>query len=126
MSIPRRAICRRKRADRGAFFKSIHATLNHLLWADTLWISRLSDLPKPLGTISASTAYLDRWETLERERTAFDTRIVDWSDQFDAAMIAGDLAWRSVTLNADTMRPGSLSSICSITKPITKGKCMPC
>ena len=33
-----------RRKDRGAFFKSIHATLNHLLWADNMWMSRLSEL----------------------------------------------------------------------------------
>ncbi|HEY8084627.1 MAG TPA: DinB family protein, partial [Methylophilaceae bacterium] len=27
-------------ADRGAFFKSVHGTLKHLMWADGLWLSR--------------------------------------------------------------------------------------
>ncbi|MBN9352839.1 MAG: damage-inducible protein DinB, partial [Hyphomicrobium denitrificans] len=29
-----------RRENRGAFFGSIHATLNHLLWADQIWLSR--------------------------------------------------------------------------------------
>jgi uncharacterized damage-inducible protein DinB len=33
-----------RRKDRGAFFKSIHATLNNLLWADNRWMSRVSDV----------------------------------------------------------------------------------
>ena len=41
-----------RRQDRGAFFKSIHATLNHLLWADNIWLSRLSDLPEPAVKIA--------------------------------------------------------------------------
>ena len=31
-----------RRRDRGAFFKSIHGTLNHLLLADRIWLSRLT------------------------------------------------------------------------------------
>ena len=29
-----------RKADRGAFFRSIHGTLNHLLLGDRLWLSR--------------------------------------------------------------------------------------
>ncbi len=32
-----------RKQERGAFFGSIHATLNHLLWADEVWMSRLTD-----------------------------------------------------------------------------------
>ena len=35
-----------RRGDRGAFFGSIHATLNHLLWADRIWMSRLAGTPR--------------------------------------------------------------------------------
>ncbi|MBT4428135.1 MAG: damage-inducible protein DinB, partial [Rhodospirillaceae bacterium] len=31
----------RKQA-RGAFFGSIHATLNHILWGDQIWMSRFT------------------------------------------------------------------------------------
>ena len=30
-----------RRMDRSSFFKSIHATLSHILWADQIWMSRL-------------------------------------------------------------------------------------
>jgi uncharacterized damage-inducible protein DinB len=30
------------RADRGAFFKSVHGTLNHLLVADRIWMKRFT------------------------------------------------------------------------------------
>jgi uncharacterized damage-inducible protein DinB len=30
------------RLPRGAFFGSIHATLNHLLWGDTMWLGRFA------------------------------------------------------------------------------------
>ena len=28
-----------RRRDRGAFFKSIHGTFNHILWADEVWLT---------------------------------------------------------------------------------------
>ncbi len=42
------------RADRGAFFKSLHGTLNHLLVADRIWMQRFTgkgELPKSLDAI---------------------------------------------------------------------------
>ena len=36
------------RADRGAFFKSLHGTLNHLLVGDRIWMRRFTGVgPKP-------------------------------------------------------------------------------
>ena len=42
------------RADRGAFFKSLHGTLNHLLIGDRIWMHRFTgkgDLPTSLNAI---------------------------------------------------------------------------
>jgi uncharacterized damage-inducible protein DinB len=42
------------RADRGAFFKSMHGTLNHLLVGDRIWMLRFTgqgDLPKSLDAV---------------------------------------------------------------------------
>jgi len=36
-----------RRAGRGAFFKSIHGTLDHLPWGDRTWMSRFDGWPKP-------------------------------------------------------------------------------
>ena len=55
-----------RRKDRGAFFKSIHASLNHLLWADHMWLSRISDAPRPstpLSEFSFVSRRLGRLET---------------------------------------------------------------
>jgi len=42
------------RADRGAFFRSVHGTLNHLLVTDQIWMGRFTgetEVPTPLDTI---------------------------------------------------------------------------
>ena len=77
---------------RGAFFGSIHATLNHLLWGDRIWMSRLAGTPRPQGGIPQSVSLYADWNDLKRERAAFDTVIVDWADQLEDASLAGALA----------------------------------
>ena len=36
-----------RKLDRGAFFGSIHGTLNHILWGDKMWMSRFAGSAKP-------------------------------------------------------------------------------
>jgi uncharacterized damage-inducible protein DinB len=94
-----------RRMDRGAFFRSIHATLNHLLWGDAIWMSRISDAPRPTVGISESGAYCDDWDVLKRERVAMDERMIAWADGLDEAWLFGDLCWRSAILNAEVTKP---------------------
>jgi uncharacterized damage-inducible protein DinB len=61
------------RADRGAFFKSLHGTLNHLLVGDRIWMQRLTgkgDVPPTLDAI----LYND-FSELRAARRAEDKRI---------------------------------------------------
>lgn len=96
-----------RKADHGVFFKSIHATLNHLLWGDRLWLSRFTDIPRPdAPDIPASLTMYERWEDLTRERRAFDDTIIAWSDVLDPGWLETDLtffsgaAQREITLPA--------------------------
>ena len=45
-----------RKADRGAFFKSLHSTLNHLVWGDAMWLGRFTkgtSMERPMpGSIS--------------------------------------------------------------------------
>ena len=43
-----------RRQPRGAFWGSIHGTLNHLLWGDRQWMSRFDNWPKPDVAIKQS------------------------------------------------------------------------
>ena len=46
------------RADRGAFFKSVHGTLNHLLVTDRIWMQRFTgtgDAPNRLDAVLFET-----------------------------------------------------------------------
>ena len=54
-----------RKAPRGAFFGSIHATLNHLLWGDQMWMSRFAGTPKPsVPGIPESVSMFESWEEL--------------------------------------------------------------
>jgi len=94
-----------RRHERGAFFGSIHKTLSHLLWADQIWMSRFSDVPKPKGSIPESVSLFPDWNGLKRERAAFDETMIAWADRLDAAWLAGDLAWYSGAAKRDVTKP---------------------
>ncbi|MGB6177515.1 MAG: DinB family protein [Methylocella sp.] len=84
-----------RRKDRGAYFRSIHAMLNHVLWAGNMWMSRVADVPKPAVGIPDSVTFCDDWERLKAERACFDERIIAWADSLDKAWLSDDLAWYS-------------------------------
>jgi uncharacterized damage-inducible protein DinB len=90
-----------RRADRGAFFRSIHETLSHLAWGDSMWMSRFDGWPKPTATIAQSPALHDDWSALKAMRAAFDEKILAWSRQVSADWLAGEIAWWSGALKRD-------------------------
>jgi uncharacterized damage-inducible protein DinB len=83
------------RADRGAFFKSIHGTLNHLLVTDRIWMQRFTgegDAPNRLDSILFETL-----AELAAARQAEDRRIVDFVDGLDDARIAATIRYRRIS-----------------------------
>lgn len=67
-----------RRRDRGAFFRSIHGTLNHLLYGDLAWLGRFTGEPAVLPTMGVDL--YDDFDELRRARAALDARLVDWVD----------------------------------------------
>ena len=95
-----------RREDRGAFFGSIHATLNHLLWGDQLWLHRLAGTSAPQSPdIPGSTAQHADWVSLYRDRLKTDGEIVDWSERVSEQDLQGELGWYSGAIGADVVRP---------------------
>src|SRR5882757_7439677 len=75
------------RRDVGAFFKSMHGTLNHLLLTDRLWLKRLTgegEHPSQLNAI----LHEDR-RALALARADVDDRIVAYVSALDDAMLDG-------------------------------------
>ena len=95
-----------RRQERGAFFGSIHATLNHLLWGDQLWMHRLAGTPAPSSPdIPGSVRQFDHWETLKAERLRTDESMLSWSKRVTADDLAGTFSWFSGAIQAEVVRP---------------------
>lgn len=95
-----------RKRDRGAFFGSVHATLNHLLWGDQLWLHRLAGTPPPVSPdIPGSVSTHERWSDLEADRGATDERLLAWSAEVQAADLEGELGWYSGAIQAEVIRP---------------------
>jgi uncharacterized damage-inducible protein DinB len=94
-----------RRRERGAFFGSIFATLNHLLWADRIWMHRLAGTAKPTGGIPESVMQCAEWAALKRERAAFDAAMIEWGDRLDPAVLAGELTYYSAAIKAELRKP---------------------
>ncbi len=82
-----------RRENRGAFFGSIHATLDHLLWGDRLWLSRFGGCQAPNGGIPTSTMQFPDWEKLKAMRENIDAAMVTWADRQSQACIDSDFLW---------------------------------
>ena len=91
------------RADLGAFFHSVHGTLNHILVADRIWIQRFTgqgDAPRALDTI----LYED-FAALRAAREAEDDRIAGYIETLDDAKLSGTFRYRTISKPADIEQP---------------------
>jgi len=81
--------------DRGAFFRSIHGTLNHILSGDLAWLSRFTGdpgSPPPLG----AELFAD-FRQLASEREQCDARLQAWSANVDPDWLVAPMTFTSQT-----------------------------
>ena len=83
------------RRDVGAFFKSMHGTLNHLLLTDRLWLKRLTGEGEHPNKLSA-IIHEDRRE-LALARADEDDRIVRFVASLDDTALAGLLPYATTS-----------------------------
>lgn len=96
-------------ADQSAFFGSVLGTLNHILWGDTVWMSRwCSDVANPASSIAQSPAFTPNSEVWDAERFGLDGRIRMWAQTLSNMDLCGDVSWFSGALNQDVTRPMSV------------------
>jgi len=84
-----------RRRDQGAFFKSLHGTLTHILWADRMWMSRFDHWEKPDVVVRDSPTMVQSFDDLVAERTDADRRISDWAGRVSQNWLDSDLVWFS-------------------------------
>ena len=92
------AVCARlsddeRRADRGAFFRSVHGTLDHIVYADLAWLSRFTGDPPEVPPLGREL-YADFVE-LRAVRILLDDRLDAWGSTLDAQWLAAPFTYAS-------------------------------
>ena len=80
--------------ERGAFFGSIQKTLSHLLWGDTLWLSRFE--PSRPAPDCAGLEGLTRWArkaAWSQARQDVDAQIRQWAEAVSQEALEAELTW---------------------------------
>ncbi|MBO9560806.1 MAG: damage-inducible protein DinB [Caulobacter sp.] len=79
------------KADRGAFFGSIHGTLNHLIVTDRMWLARLRGEPLPPHALDA--VIFDDLATLRAARVHEDAALSELVAGLTDERLAGVFRW---------------------------------
>jgi uncharacterized damage-inducible protein DinB len=82
-----------RRSDRGAFFGSIHRTLNHVMYSDLAFMSRFTGDPAVVPELGVDIH--DDYDELWRSRSSLDKRLCEWSSILAASWLAEDLTYTS-------------------------------
>ena len=82
------------RAPRPSFFGSIHATLNHILVGDRVWMGRLEGAPG--GIERLDQVLYDEFSDLRAARESEDARILGFVSGLGEEAIAGTLRYRNM------------------------------
>jgi uncharacterized damage-inducible protein DinB len=94
-----------RRAEGGAFFGSIHGTLCHLVWGDTVWMHRFDGWDMPPVGIPGSAGWIADWAALKAARMQADARIEAWAARLTEDQLAGSLTWFSGAAGREMTRP---------------------
>jgi uncharacterized damage-inducible protein DinB len=85
-----------RKRDVGAFFKSIHGTLNHILLGDRVWFGRFIGVPFVVQALNQQL-YADFTE-LRAERSKTDADIIAWINSLAGSEFSGQMSYMS-TIN---------------------------
>lgn len=94
-----------RKRDRGAFFRSIHDTLDHILLVDRVWLSRIERSPLPFASLTHADLVPDLrdlgqgvTQDFERpcvERKATDAVFEAFVRELNAERLAEDLEYKN-------------------------------
>ncbi|KQV63960.1 DinB family protein [Rhizobium sp. Root1220] len=91
------------RDDKGAFFGSLHRTLNHLITADRIWMKRFTGTGEAPAALD-SLLY-DDFASLSAARHREDQRIIDWVTELDDRSLAADFTYTPITRPVEITQP---------------------
>jgi uncharacterized damage-inducible protein DinB len=93
-----------RKRDLGAFFKSIHATLSHILLGDQSWLQRFRGQPVTMTSPAQETHA--RFDELQAARWQMDSDIAHWAEGLTDEFAAAPLRFWSVTYQKERVIPG--------------------
>jgi uncharacterized damage-inducible protein DinB len=91
------------RANRGAFFKSMHGTLNHLLVADRIWMRRFTGSGDAINQLDAILC--DDLPSLQAARREEDARIIRYVEALSPADLEASIRYRTISNPQDIEQP---------------------
>lgn len=92
-----------RKKDRGAFFGSIHSTLNHIVYGDLAFMSRFTRTPKEVPELG--TDLYSSFEDLQHARQELDARILDWAGKLTPDWLEQSLTYTSKVDNRERTAP---------------------
>jgi uncharacterized damage-inducible protein DinB len=92
-----------RKQDRGAYFKSIDGTLNHLLLGDRVWLGRF--LQRPFMVSSLAQILYSDFAELRHQREQTDAEILAWAQDISDARLAEDLSYTSIVASQTRTQP---------------------
>jgi len=94
---------RDRKRDVGAFFRSVHGTLNHILLGDRLWLGRFSGHPFIVNSLDQELC--SEFAELRGEREITDQEIALWAESLTSERLADPLTYVSFTNPAKRTYP---------------------
>ena len=85
----------KRRTDYGAFFKSVHGTLNHLLFGDRAWMNRFDGGNRQLA--APSTNLFEGFIELRQARERMDEEMISWCSGLTQQWLNHEIEWHSTT-----------------------------
>lgn len=94
-----------RKRDRGAFFKSIHGTFNHLLVGDSVWLGRFTrdaaagprdSAGQPFAITALAQELHADFGQLTRERERIDTLLLAYANQLDEAQLTSEVRYKTI------------------------------
>lgn len=92
--------------DRGAFFKSLHGTLNHLMYADTAWLYRFTG--RSIDALDPKRELFADFAAMRAARAALDAEIQCWAKGISEDWLREPFSYYSQVLGRSLTRPAWL------------------
>jgi len=92
-----------RKADRGAFFKSVHGTLNHLMFGDFAWLNRLAGTSFDVS--HTDEILYEAFDDMRAAREVLDAQIEEWAGGLSPEWLDAEMVWTSMADNVERRQP---------------------